>query len=245
MITEYIKFGKPIIEQIKQGNIADIDDFIQQSDSTNITNQLVNLYIDVGVHFANASFETQKAYIPTVYTKDFLTDKWEILMANFSKDQAFEIFSSIQQTPKDEAMRIVKAIIAEAASSGEGIIGGSVFEQDNISARISRAFGAEWGLASNWMGRRIAQTETIRASNYATLEGVKNLGIEFHKAWLVARDGKERASHAEAGNTQTNVPEHEKFMVSGIPCDYPLDPVLPASESVNCRCAVTAFPPEI
>jgi uncharacterized protein with gpF-like domain len=54
------------------------------------------------------------------------------------------------------------------------------------------------------------------------------------KQWLTAGDHRVRSTHAAAGGQV--VPVNEQFSVGGWLCDYPRDPVLPASESVNCRC---------
>jgi len=242
MKSEYIKFGVPIVNEIRQSGVGNIDDFIENQSSNNITDTLMKLYLDVGGYFANESYEAQKAYIPKMHTKDFLQDKWVLTMVQFAENEGFEIFSSIRQTPKDEAKRIVKKIIAFAAESGLAIDGD--WNVPNLADMVANAFRSEWGKAAGWMGRRVAQTETIRASNYSTLEGVKGLGVPFQKAWLVARDGKERETHAIAGDLNTNISEDGPFMVAGYACMYPSDPVLPVQETVNCRCAVTAFPVE-
>lgn len=174
MRVEYIRFAVPIVERINSNTLDDIDTFIEQLPSENITETLKKLYLDVGIHFANLNYQVNKAYIPEMNTKGLLTDKWVLMMIQFTQDQVFEIFSSITQTPKDEAKRIIKNLVSEAAQSGIGV--------EKIGKKVAREFKGEWGKAAKWMGRRVAQTETIRASNFASLEGVKNLGIPFQKA---------------------------------------------------------------
>jgi hypothetical protein len=56
------------------------------------------------------------------------------------------------------------------------------------------------------------------------------------KTWSTVIDGRERPTH-NAANGQT-VASDAPFTVGGAHGMYPGDPILPPSESINCRCAV-------
>lgn len=241
--NEYKRFGLSVKGQIDTYGLSDIEARINELSADNIRKVLIDFYIDVGVRFANATVNDAKGWNPDLNTKAFSDLGWVKMMQDFAETDVAELVASIVETPKTEAIRIIKNIVQEAAATGEGIIGASLFS-DSVTNRIVRQFSSEWGKSANWMGRRIAQTEMIRASNFATKKSVDTLEIDYLKAWLVSSDGKERESHVIAADENTAVPKNEPFIVSGYACEYPGDASLPPEESVNCRCAFTAFPPD-
>lgn len=88
---------------------------------------------------------------------------------------------------------------------------------------------------------RIARTEVIGASNAGSIQGARSMGIKgLKKKWLVALDGRERATHA-AVSAQTILEPigiNDKFNVGAAVLDYPGDPMGSAEEVINCRCAI-------
>lgn len=82
----------------------------------------------------------------------------------------------------------------------------------------------------------IARTETIRASNYGTHMGARATGLPMDKEWITSLDGRERPSHNMAHGQIVGLNEY--FIVGQSLAMYPLDPILPAHESVQCRCAM-------
>ena len=110
-----------------------------------------------------------------------------------------------------------------------------------MARMISASFQSEWGDASGWMGRRVAQTEMIRASNYGTLEGIDSLNVPYDRVWYAGGENI-RPTHMEAHGQV--VDSEEPFDVGGYKCYYPGEPTLPPEESINCKCAVSARPKE-
>ncbi|TRZ53858.1 hypothetical protein D4S03_01120 [bacterium] len=145
-----------------------------------------------------------------------------------------KFIKTIQTTTIDEIQRIAGKIIQEGIEEGMSI--------ENIAWSIETSFPKDWGGAFKWMSRRIAQTETIRASNFGTKEGVNSLGIEYTQSWLATNDGRERETHAQAAIDNDHIPSDQLFRVGGYECEYPGDPALPPEESINCRCSWTASP---
>ena len=82
----------------------------------------------------------------------------------------------------------------------------------------------------------IARTETIAATNGANMAAYRISGVELRKEWLATGDARTRDTHRAASGQL--VERDAPFTVGGYPADYPGDPNLPASERVNCRCAV-------
>lgn len=85
--------------------------------------------------------------------------------------------------------------------------------------------------------RTIARTEVISAANKASLEGAKQSGAKVQKYWIPTQDEKTRESHLEMGG-QPPIDLDQDFIVNGFHAGQPGDPKLPASECINCRCAV-------
>lgn len=112
-----------------------------------------------------------------------------------------------------------------------GIVDGLGIEEiaDRIQEQSEQAISRTRAL-------RIARTETIRASNFASITAARSMGMNLKKEWIATPDDRVRATHWEA-NAQT-VPLEQPFTVGGYKAMYPSDPSLPARESVNCRCTL-------
>jgi hypothetical protein len=83
----------------------------------------------------------------------------------------------------------------------------------------------------------IVRTEVNRAFSVATqarMTEVAEGAPGLKKKWLTAGDTRVRRTHAEVSGTI--VLATESFSVNGYAAMYPRDPVLPAKETVNCRC---------
>lgn len=83
----------------------------------------------------------------------------------------------------------------------------------------------------------IVRTEVNRAFSVAAqarMTEVAEGAPGLKKKWLTAGDTRVRRTHAAVGGTI--VLATEPFSVNGYAAMYPRDPVLPAKETVNCRC---------
>jgi len=85
-------------------------------------------------------------------------------------------------------------------------------------------------------GRRIARTETLRASNAGMHETARSLNTNLWKEWVAILDLRTRGTHVSADGQRVLI--DNKFMVGGYLAQYPNDPNLPPGESINCRCVV-------
>lgn len=85
-------------------------------------------------------------------------------------------------------------------------------------------------------GLRISRTETIKASNWGSLQGAIASEVNFVKEWNAIGDSRTRGSHITADGQQQLI--NDPFKVNGYKLMYPVDSSLgaPASEIVNCRC---------
>jgi len=80
----------------------------------------------------------------------------------------------------------------------------------------------------------IARTSAGTAANMSSLYQGKELGAT-HKTWMTATSHV-RDTHIKMKGVTVKI--DEDFKVNGHPAQFPLDPRLPASERVNCRCAL-------
>jgi len=117
--------------------------------------------------------------------------------------------------------------------------------RDGVNARTAaRRLRRQLTSLSRWRSETIARTELLRAANYGSNLGARQVGerfgLELSRQWLTAIDGRERASHG-AANRQT-VDPGEPFIVGGHECQYPHDPDLPVEEVANCRCGEAYIP---
>ena len=89
----------------------------------------------------------------------------------------------------------------------------------------------------------IVRTEVHRVHNAAHLEGAKRLeteNVKVFKVWVAADDHRTRPEHNIMDGRRVEV--GKRFPYPGLPKSrwpmYPLDPVLPAGQSINCRCTM-------
>jgi hypothetical protein len=85
----------------------------------------------------------------------------------------------------------------------------------------------------------IVRTEVNRAFSVATQARLSQVAGEtpgLKKQWLTAGDARVRPTHVMVEGAVVGA--NERFIVGGYQALYPRDPVLPARESVNCRCRV-------
>lgn len=84
---------------------------------------------------------------------------------------------------------------------------------------------------------------TLELAHDVQRDGLRAAGVKFRKRWISTNDDRTRPSHAALQGVE--VGEEEDFDVGGWPAAFPLDPRLPAEESINCRCTVVTVPVEV
>jgi hypothetical protein len=125
----------------------------------------------------------------------------------------------------DTTRRLVRRVLGEAADQGLGV------------ADAARQLRQQVGALAPARATRIVRTELISATNFASTLGAESTGLKLEKYWIATKDGRTRPEHARA-NGQGAPLQGGTFQVGGYQARYPGDPMLPAAERVNCRCAV-------
>ena len=176
-----------------------------------------DVYGRVGGDFARDSFTTL-----TGKSQKAEAD-WIEYMRNFATSQAG---SRIQQV-SDVTLSRIRVALEQGISQGLG------------TEEIARLM-VNSNAVNRIRARVIARTEIISASNAGADLGARSTGLTLEKEWLASIDGREREDHAIA-NGQT-VAMDEDFIVGGEQCKYPGDPVLSASQVIQCRCVHLMIP---
>lgn len=105
---------------------------------------------------------------------------------------------------------------------------------DSTVQELARELREYYDVQSKVRAMRIARTEAGSAANFAIVDGWRQSSVVVGKEWISSRDGKVRDTHAGADGQVVRL--GEQFKLGSVTCDHPMDPTLPASEQVNCRC---------
>ena len=233
MRAAYLKVGRDFVDRVKRFGMQVVTDGdVKTADVQPVVDAYKLVYNDSVIRFAKYGREQLKQ--KKAGDDELVYSRWTRDIETMTSATTGKFIRTIQTTTIDEIQRIVGLMTQEGIDEGLSI--------ESIAGLIDSRFAKEWGDASKWMSRRIAQTETIRASNYGTRMGVDSLGIEYVQSWLCTQDGRERETHAQAAIDNDRIPSSQRFVVGGYECEYPGDPNLPPEESINCRCSWTAEP---
>lgn len=172
------------------------------------------------IYFLNANDQIDELYriSDRVKPSDFSFDNGDVADRDIDR-----MARRIVDTSEKQIKRIVRRGVKEGLSNQE------------ISSLIQSATTFSESRAD-----RIAQTETTRAVNTATLEAYKEFeekeDLQIMKEWISSLDGKVRDTHAELGKSPP-IPVREDFEVDGYTADAPAN-FGEASLDINCRCTI-------
>lgn len=127
--------------------------------------------------------------------------------------------------------------IDQATQARVGRVIARAVEQRTDLAGLSRQIESTLADVAPSRARQIARTEVGTATSFGDDAAARESGVPMLRVWLTARDGGLRHPSADGLEGQTRE-LGEPFDVRGYALDYPLDPSGPASEVVNCRCAL-------
>jgi len=225
---------EPVLDALKDSTdkvISNIDTLITKD---HLEVAFERLYGDTGAYFARSTY----THVNGKAQKEELDDVWLAEMLTFTQSFAGDRISSITQTSRDRAVRILRKIMQDEVIP-EGL---SIFETQNIIRQrfIDEYIGVKKPYTITGRARVIAQTEVLTASEYGSRMGANDAGAT-HKQWLtsgIILPGQEPRHVGYPGLNKQKRAMDDMFDVRGYPGMYPGDPALPAGESVNCHCAV-------
>lgn len=184
---------------------------------------LIDLYRQVGADFAKSQVKAEQD-----------TSDWMKLFEQYVKLYGGSKIVSIQGETKKQALKIIRALLEEAAVEGWG--------SDVIASKMKSRLVNEGIKINRYRAQRIARTEVVQASNAGAFIGTKQIedqyGIVHEKYWIATYDDRTRDTHA-AMESQNPKMMDEAFLVGGVwPAQMPHDPDLPPEEVINCRCTI-------
>jgi hypothetical protein len=189
-----------------------------------ITRSIIQIWYITGIAFFKA---TKKAIKPRKYAgypseEDF----WQAYVNSYITKNFIQKVKGIDDTTVKAITYYLNQGIAEGWSVQE--MARSIISDQIPNLSRARAL-------------RIARTEVTAASNAGSIEGARSTGVPgLKKKWIVAIDDRARQSHLDVWfETNVNpIPIDDFFNVGGSQMQYPGDPLGPAAQIVNCRCAV-------
>lgn len=181
---------------------------------------LQKLYVACGTTEAALQYDeltpATKALAPPA-----VLSRWGQRLKQFITTEGAQAVRGITETTR----KIVKQALIDSAAAGEGV------------AEAARKLRQRVAQLAPQRAVRIVRTELVAASNVGSLLGAEATGLPLEKFWIATPDGRTRPDHARA-NGQGAALQGGFFTVGGYRARYPGDPLLPASERCNCRCAV-------
>lgn len=156
-----------------------------------------------------------------------VSDPWTQAALTYVRSHTGILISSPSALMRQSLLSATQDAVSEGLAEGWAI--------DKIVDKI--VANVEEGAISRWRARRIARTETIRASNFGQMVAANESGLSLWKQWVATLDDRVRPTHEVAHNQVVKM--GKDFNVGGYRAPYPAAPILPASEAVNCRCTVS------
>lgn len=180
---------------------------------------LKNIYKEVIKDFGTRTYNDIESRKPEVKSKfDFLTDDIQRYINDITADKVVLITATTK--------KLIKLIVGKAIAEGK-----SIPETEDM---IDKLYLDQ--IIPN-RSRTIARTEVVSASNYGSIAGAKQTSPKLFKVWIPTFDDSTRETHLNMAN-HPPIGLDEQFNVGGYYAQQPGDFSLPASEVINCRCAI-------
>ena len=159
-------------------------------------------------------------------------EAWRLAAVQWIRTRGGSLVKKVRAFSHQTVEAIVRRIAMQAISEGWKI------------DRFKDALGGELTTMARYRARRIARTETMRASNLGSRAGAEASGLTLDKQWLTGPSGTgERHATGDYPGLDGQIRAmQEPYDVGGYAAMYPLDPALPPGESINCRCTEIYIP---
>lgn len=157
---------------------------------------------------------------------------WEAAAIEFIETEGGDLITAVAGFSHENVVRIARRLTAMALSENWSI------------NRLKKEVHAELSTMAEYRARRIARTETMRASNLGSRDAALTTGLELQKEWLVGPLGTgDRHATDDYPDLHGQIREmDELYDVGAEQAMYPCDTRLSAGESVNCRCSEGYIP---
>jgi hypothetical protein len=164
-------------------------------------------------------------------------DRWKAKTLRYMQDNLGVLIQEVWTESRALYLEAVRDAVATATNEGLSI--------EATQRRIRKLVNGKLkGDINIWRARRIAQTEVRRAGSYATFESFREMeaegGARLVKVWNVNPGAKNPRHTTYPGLDRQEREMNKPFDVGGSALMYPGDPGGPASETIACRCFMTA-----
>ena len=213
---------KPFIDSLSSVNsIEDIRERISYIQPGEVQKLYFDIYTLVGSFFAKQTYNKFKSKALNLKNENELDSFWMMQMRLFVETTALDRILDITENTRE----FIRSALALAVDQGWGI-------EETVRYIKANDIGMQ-----AYRIARIARTEVIAASNKGSIIGAKTTGLRLNKEWISTRDSRTREAHLSLDGAV--VPLDSEFS-NGL--EYPGDLDAPASEVVNCRCAIGYIP---
>lgn len=154
----------------------------------------------------------------------FYNEKWAELLEQFYYGFSAELIQDVTDTTRERIQDILARNQFLTLTQQAELIAQELGQRDYFNTRAMM----------------IARTESTRISNYAATIANADADYETVKEWIAVLDSRTRPDHTAADGQQ--VAPNGMFSVGGNACRFPGDVMLPADESINCRCTLAFVP---
>ncbi len=168
---------------------------------------------------------------PSILTKSISADIWRTLVNSYISTIGGNRITEINKFTKEYVLQRLRPILTQGIDKGLGI--------GEIGKLIVGDIAEYSGKFAKYRAERIARTEIIGTSNWASLTSVESSGVKDRllKKWHVTLDNRERKAHADMANKPA-IPIDDFFDVGGEKLKYPGDVNGSAGNTIQCRCAI-------
>jgi len=239
----YRKKSRPIFMKALEKQIAPLYELIGMTfdinnvivpelDNEPIFDAYKRLYMSAALDFAKFDRRQVKSMAGITLLKDEDQIMTEIMMeqvTHFLSTNMGSTITAIGDTSKVLLEKLIKELIPEVIEQGYGAGAAQTMLRDRIKSK--------WHEIRYFRTERIVRTETGRACNFGSIEGVKSTAIPMLKTWLSAMMSNSRSWHMDADGQEVDI--NDRFDVGGESLDFPLDPAGSGSNTINCMCSVT------
>jgi hypothetical protein len=225
VFSKQLKSFSKAVEQFPYGAIYEIDNYFDEKPLQKAYEMMVR-------QTAN-EFQIKD---PNVLRKSITNDVWKTLVNSYLSTIGGDRITEINKFTKKYVLKRLRPILTEGVEKGLGIV--------QIGRMIISDIAEYSGKFAKYRAERIARTEIIGTSNWASITSVESSGVKDRllKKWHVNLDGKERDTHEEMADKPA-IPVDDFFEVrnpkGGIDrMKYPGDPSGSAGNVIQCRCSV-------
>lgn len=191
-----------------------------------------NIYLKAGIYIAKKTRINERSQ-----KSDSITIRYGITVKRgtmgFNERMTTDILEYFRLYLLEKAVLPISATTRERI---ETVLREGIKEGWGVEEIVRRLESEEFRDMTRRRATMIVRTETVRASNYAALAAIHDSEFEYEKVWIAVNDARTRDSHrhflsVEGEPRDLLVPFSNGLM-------FPGDPEGPASETINCRCAL-------